>query len=170
MKTFNEKDYYQPIKEYLEKVFENDHKVKVNIYETHSTIPKDIKDTLPNINKVSNYYSYKPDLIGLYDSKRSIIIEVKDDPLRIEDLYQLKRYSEITVPNAAFLISPLDFLEEELRLVKSTELEHICNYYVLRDKDIYRKKINIGIIDCNYSKENIQIKDINFYPEVSLHM
>jgi hypothetical protein len=161
--NYTEKDLYGPIKIYFENVFSKDFDLKIKVFETHRVIQSNILDLFPTLNDVNAIYNYKPDLIFIIENSSQIgIIEVKDDPLKIIDVYQAKRYSEIIKSDFSFLISPFDFIKEDQGIIKNNENENITNYYIQDTEDnILIKKINIGIASFDAAK--VKIDDIRFY-------
>lgn len=159
-----EKDFYKPIKEYFENIVSKDLKWSLRLWEAHGSIPEELKLIYPDIQEILNVYSYSPDLIGIVDAnpKKLIVIEVKDDPLSLHDLYQVKRYSEIIKADYSFLISPDSFLREDEQLLKNEEIEHIQNFYVNSNSKIIIKQIIVGKLNFEIVGDEIKIKNIFF--------
>lgn len=165
--NYLEKDLYKPIKDYFEKVISKDFDIEIEVFETHKTIPQNILDLYPRLNDVNRIYSYKPDLIFILKKENKIgIIEVKDDPLKIVDVYQAKRYSEIIQADFSFLISPCDFSRDDQNIMKNEETSYISNYYINKDNEISLHQINIGILSLD--KNNMNINDMRFYSTIKL--
>lgn len=165
--NYLEKDLYKPIKDYFEKIISKDFDIEIEVFETHKTIPKNILDLYPRLNDVNTIYSYKPDLIFIFKKENKIgIIEVKDDPLKMVDVYQAKRYSEIIQADFSFLISPYDFSRDDQNIMKNEETSYISNYYINKNDEISLRQINIGILSLD--KNNMNIDDIRFYSTIKL--
>jgi hypothetical protein len=111
----NEQALYEPIARYLEKGLSL--YGRCEMYITKSTIPRAVKARL---DKDSLFYvrgeKLNPDIMGFYEPKPSgrqwahitpglIIVEVKEGPVKIKDIYQVKMYSEVFGSFNTFLIS-----------------------------------------------------------------
>jgi len=158
-----ENDLYKPINIFFKEKLADNLGVDIYIEETHRTISDKIKEQFPMIQEVANVYSYKPDLIGIVNIKGKaslIIIEVKDDPLKLPDLYQAKRYSEIIGADYSFLLSPFNFTKEDHQLLATDDMGHLKNYYLKSKNKIIRNKIITGIL--NLDEENMVINSIDF--------
>jgi hypothetical protein len=144
----SEKDLYVPIKDYFSDVLAFNFNIDINCYVTDQVIPQEILNVSKSVQEVENQYSYKPDLMFYIPSSKEIgIIEVKDDPLNLNDIYQAKRYSEIIEADYSFLISDNNFLNDDDQLIKNTEMSHIFNYYTKYGEDFKKRFINVGIIE-----------------------
>jgi hypothetical protein len=111
----NEQALYEPIARYLENGLSL--YGRCEMYVTKSIIPRAVKARL---DKDSLFYvrveKLKPDIMGFYQPKPSgrhwahiapglIIVEVKEGPLKLKDIYQAKMYSEVFGSFNTFLIS-----------------------------------------------------------------
>ena len=127
-----EKNLYDPIKKALEQFLGQENKLYLE--DTHkNSISKKLKDLFDNAaflflmsQKVS------PDLMGYVEEAKSrfglgidegsttekIIVEVKNEEIKILDLYQAKRYAEVFGAKYAFLISIEDVPGELKRFIK----------------------------------------------------
>jgi hypothetical protein len=144
----SEKDLYVPIKDYFSDVLAFNFNIDINCYVTDQVIPQEILNVSKSVQEVENQYNYKPDLMFYIPSSNEIgIIEVKDDPLNLNDIYQAKRYSEIIEADYSFLISDNNFLNDDDQLIKNTEMSHIFNYYTKHGEDFKKRFINVGIIE-----------------------
>jgi len=161
-----EEEFYTPIKNYFERIISNDLGFNIKMIETHSSIPKKVRESYPAIYSVSNLYTYNPDLIGIISAGKNreklLIVEVKDDPLGLSDLYQIKRYSEIIKADYSFLLSPFSFKKEDEQLMKTDEMSHIKNYYLKLGNKIFAKKIIVGKISYKRKRGKIIISNISF--------
>lgn len=163
-----EEIFYKPIKNYFEDVLAKDLGLSIQMVESNKSIPKKIRKEYPDIYRISNTYSYNPDLIGIIsankkrEEKRLLIVEVKGDPIRLKDLYQTKRYSEIIKADCSFLLSPGGFARDDEQLIKTDKMEHISNYYLRINNKIFIKKIIIGKINYRIKNKQVNIHEIVF--------
>ncbi len=66
----------------------------------------------------------QPDLVGHVQilagtMKRTFVVEVKNEPLKLKHIYQTKRYAEVLSVDDAFLISPEPFSFEREAFLKN---------------------------------------------------
>jgi hypothetical protein len=117
-----ERDYYAPIKSKLE---ERLREKGVNVYleQTADTnFSETLKAAIPRGHEIIFNFlrSSRPDMTGYlpdkFGSKYFMIVEIKLDLLKLEDIYQLRRYADLFNAQCAFLISPQPIPEELKRL------------------------------------------------------
>jgi len=162
----SEKDLYEPIKKYISKELASSFNIEINTYITAGGIPQDILNVSKSVQEVENQYSYKPDLMFYIPSFRKVgIIEVKNDPFNLNDIYQAKRYSEIIEADLSFLISDTNFLIDDEQLIKNIDMGHIFEYYIKNKRDLDKRKINVGIIE---ESNGDHIKEIRFINDLNL--
>ena len=132
---FPEKMYYEPIKTYLIKKF-NEKVGNCYLENTHAKFSQKIKREIPEYREIifSFLKKEKPDLTGYVKKDHStdfITVEIKNDPITLEDIYQAKRYADLFQAKYGFLIF-IDEIETEIkRLHKRT--------YILRTTVGYNK-------------------------------
>jgi hypothetical protein len=165
-----ESDLYKPIKKYFEEFISKQIGKEIKVEEAHGAIPLSIKELYPEIENILNVYCYSPDLIGIVKENKKnklIIIEIKDDPLKLVDLYQAKRYSEIIMADYSFLLSPHNFSLDDEQFIKNEETSHLKSYYIEKDGDLEKKEIIVGIIELNLLS-GISINNIDFESNIEL--
>ena len=107
----NEKLYYETIKELLIKRFR--HVGECHLWDT-SELLEDKVQRLVRDEAIWFLDSRRrrPDIMGYFkDQKRLVLAEVKDDRLKLKEVYQMKQYVDIFWPEFAFLITTKDFNE-----------------------------------------------------------
>jgi len=117
---------YKPIRSALENCFNPIGKCK--LYITADRIPESVKRILTDyVVLILKTEKQLPDLLGFVSikkgertSRRRIVVEVKAGELRLEDIYQVKRYAEILKAKYAFLIADARFDEARRRFLKNT--------------------------------------------------
>jgi hypothetical protein len=121
-----EEDYYKPIQEKLEGLF----RAKVNdpVYfeiTASGKFSNSLKSKIPNsINIIFTFLKGKelaPDITGYIQRSYSsdfIIVEIKDKPIKIDHIYQTRKYFDLFQAKFAFLISTCEIPEEIKRLYK----------------------------------------------------
>jgi mRNA-degrading endonuclease RelE of RelBE toxin-antitoxin system len=118
-----EREYYETIKEKLEELF----KAKFTSFHLEVTANKKFSNKLKA--KVSEYreiifYFLKeaaPDITGFIEKQYStdfIVVEVKRDVIKLDDIYQTRKYAELFDARYALLISTKEIPEEIKRLSK----------------------------------------------------
>ena len=162
----SEEDLYIPIQQYINEILSKNFELEINTFVTNRSIPKKILEVRNSVQEVEHQYNYRPDLMFYIEEQNLIgIIEVKDDPLQLKDVYQAKRYSEIIDADVSFLISNQNFQPDDEQLIRSNEMSHIFNYYIKNSESLVVKQINVGIIES--SNEN-RINEIRFINDIVL--
>lgn len=122
-KSQKERDYYEPIKKKLEnllskktdkfhleitadKRFSNKLKAEINKYGHRDIIFSFLKDAAPDITG----------FITEESSSRVVVVEIKNEEIKIDDIYQTKKYAELFEAKYALLISTKEIPEEIKRL------------------------------------------------------
>ncbi len=120
-----EEDLYEPIKKTLQEKFSVIGECHLEV--TASKIGEEIKQLLDDQAVfILENEKKKPDLMGYVstvcqsasENKRLIVVEVKSDALRLNNIYQVKLYAEMFPAHYAFLISPRGFNEVHRRFLK----------------------------------------------------
>ncbi len=119
-----EKDLYEPARKALLQKFSE--KGECHLEVTATAIGEQLKLVLDDqAVYILETEKKKPDLLGFlkvkselgYESKKLIVAEVKSKSLTLEDIYQLKMYSEMLGSHFAYLISPKGFSEARRRFL-----------------------------------------------------
>lgn len=145
-----EADFYRPIKTFVENKLSFCGYENIFVDITANKISHVIWDHFPNEFSVLERRIY-PDLVALYTigkKRHSIAIEVKDDPLKMQDIFQALGYGKILKSEKTFLISPYSIPDE----IKD---------FLIKRKDILKSgksNIYIGKID------NGEINDGDWFP------
>lgn len=120
-----ERHYYEPIKKKFEelidkkstnfhleitadKKFSNKLKAEINKYGHRDIIFSFLKDAAPDITG----------FITEESSSRVVVVEIKNENIKIDDIYQTKKYAELFEAKYALLISTKEIPEEIKRLSK----------------------------------------------------
>jgi hypothetical protein len=117
-----EKDYYEPIKKGFEELFNAKGETHLEI-----TANKNFSNRLKGqigTNRDIIFYFLKevaPDISGFIMrdyGARFIVIEVKDEVLKLDHIYQTRKYAELFDASFAFLVSTHEIPEEIKKLSK----------------------------------------------------
>jgi len=123
MNTQKEKDYYPIVKDLVEQVL----KEKFTDYYLEITANKKFSNKLkeqinPNRDIIFHFLKEAaPDLTGFVKGKYSselMIVEVKNESIKLDDIYQARKYAELFDARYAFLVSTAEIPEEIKRLSK----------------------------------------------------
>jgi hypothetical protein len=145
-----EKELYDPIKQEFEKLFSQKGEVYLEI--TANSISNKIKAQIDKYRAIvfSFLKETKPDISGFFKKEGSfpqnIIIEVKDEPWKLDYIYQARRYAELFDARFAFLVSTQEIPEEIKQLSRVT--------YAMLSLPAYKK-----LILCHFDEKTKQIAD-----------
>ena len=148
-----EKDYYELIKQEFERLFKEKGDVYLEI--TATSISQKIKTQIHSHRAIvfSFLKEAKPDISGFFQHgswKENIIIEVKDEPWKLEHIYQARRYAELFDARFGFLVSTQDIPEE---------IKHLSRVTIdLLSLPVYKK-----LVLCKYNADTKRI--IDWYEE-----
>jgi hypothetical protein len=173
----DERDFYNPIKNYFEKKIANNLGVSIKLIKTHDPVPKDIGFAHPGIKRILKFYAYEPDLFGVVLPGRKtrrkvkrkpklILIKIRTEPLKLLDFFHLRLYSEIIKSDFSFLVSSQSISKKAKNLMREKDIKHIKYYYLKTDDKIITKEIIVGKIDYKKEKGKIKIIDIDFDPAI----
>lgn len=123
----SEKDYYEPVKKEFERLFKSkvhleitankvySNKLKAAFHEEKEIVFKFLKEAAPDI-----LGFIKPNLLGEFfeTSRDFVMIEIKNEVLKLDDVYQARKYAELFNAQHAFLVSTEEIPEELKRLSK----------------------------------------------------
>jgi hypothetical protein len=119
----NERSYYASIKEWLEQIL----KEKFASYHLEITADKKFSNVLKaqidrNRDLIFNFLKEAPpDITGFVKgeySREFIVAEVKKQPIKLDDIYQTRKYAELFDARYALLVSTEEIPEEIMRLSK----------------------------------------------------
>jgi hypothetical protein len=124
----DERDHYGPVKSKLEELFRMKYKDKIN--ELHLEITANGKFSNKLKNKLGQnrdiIFSFlraaSPDISGFvevkddYSNSGFIIAEIKREEIKLDDIYQARKYAELYEAKHAFLVSAEEVQEEIKRL------------------------------------------------------
>lgn len=118
----SEKDYYEAIKKEFEDLFSAKGETYLEIT-ANKTFSNKLKKEIPDYRHIIFYFlkEVAPDISGFIKSNygtKFIIIEVKDEVLKLDHIYQTRKYSELFDTRFAFLVSTQEIPEEIKRLSK----------------------------------------------------
>lgn len=122
-----EKDYYEPVKKEFERLFKGkahleitankrySNKLKAAFHEEREIIFKFLKEAVPDI-----LGFIKPTMLAEFFETASdfVIIEIKSEILKLDDIYQARKYAELFNAQHAFLVSTEEIPDELKRLSK----------------------------------------------------
>lgn len=157
-----EEQLYEPIKGYLQKQFAQFGKCELEI--TKAKIPEKVKRWLDDPALLFIRVEKKlPDIMGHFkpDSSKKqpysfleglIVVEVKNEPLTIQDIIQAKVYAEAFNAPFAFLISSESMIEEIHRFLSKR--------YLILSFGAYRK-VYIG----KFNVTKVCVDEEDWYPE-----
>lgn len=132
-----EKDYYEAIRKEFEKLLSAkgtvhleitankfySNKIKAEIPDDRNLIFNFLKEAPPDISGF-----VKSGIAGINFSTDFVVIEVKDEILKLDHVYQTRKYAELFHAKLAFLVSTKELPEELKRLSKVvTPLLHLPN-------------------------------------------
>lgn len=151
-----EKELYKTIKDYLEERFRLDG-LGESDYSYYLAITSEGKFPEKILSKVPEHYEIifsflkkknSPDLTGFVKKSYSpdfITVEIKDDTIKLEDVYQAKRYAELFRAKYGFLISTKPIPTTIKRLCQKTSILNIAgtSYETLKlaQFDVERNRI-----------------------------
>lgn len=119
----NERSYYVPVKEWLGQIL----KEKFASYHLEITANKKFSNVLKaqiDRNRDLIFHFLKeaaPDITGFVKgeySREFIVVEIKNQPIKLDDIYQTRKYAELFDARYALLISTEEIPEEIMRLSK----------------------------------------------------
>jgi len=119
-----EKDLYPIIMQKFSGLF------KSKGYQIHLEITADkkfsnkLKSVIPDNQQIIFYFlkEVAPDITGFFKGRYNtylVVIEVKDEKIRLDHIYQMKKYADLFGAKFAFLVSTEEIPEEIKRLTKS---------------------------------------------------
>ncbi|MBI3842487.1 MAG: hypothetical protein HY295_05025 [Thaumarchaeota archaeon] len=150
-----EKDYYEPVKEAFERLFKEKGQVHLEI-----TADKPFSNKLKSeiTHRDIIFYFLKearPDITGFIKmgtySTRFIIVEIKDEAIKLDHIYQTRKYAELVGAEFVFLVSAEEIPDEIKKLA------HVA-FALLSLPYSYKK-----LILCQFDKNSNQI--IDWYEE-----
>jgi hypothetical protein len=119
-----EKSHYEVIKKIFEELFRS--KGKNTYFEvTANGFSNKLKDQIPDNRHI--IFSFlgtkgaKPDMTGFIEekySKKFIVVEIKNESIKLNHIYQLKKYVELFDARFAFLVSTKEIPAEVKKLSK----------------------------------------------------
>ncbi len=167
----NEIGFYTPVKKYFENKVASNMGSEIKISETHRPFPEDIGMAFVGVEKILDFFSSEPDLIGTVHFQRKelklLTVNIKTKPLTLSDISRTRLYSEVIKSDYSFLISTHDFRKEDKELLDTSDFVPVKNYYLSSNGKYFKKKIIIGKIEYEEQKGEIEIKTINFDTKIS---
>jgi len=157
-----ESEFYEPVKSKIEELLRAKYKDKIN--ELHLEITANGKFSNELKNKLGQYRdiifvflrSASPDISGFieikddYSNTGFIVVEVKREEIKLDDIYQARKYGELFDAKHTFLISVREIPEEIKRLSRAL--------YSLLSLPAY-KTLNL----CQFDEQKNEI--ISWFPE-----
>jgi hypothetical protein len=122
-----EKDYYVPIKKELEKLLSSKGQIHLEIT-ANKVYSNKLKEQIDADREMVFHFLKEavPDILGfikttILENIYFVVIEVKDEVLKLDDVYQARKYAELFNVTYAFLVSTKEIPEELKRLSKIVE-------------------------------------------------
>ncbi len=119
----NEKKYYEPIRKEFEELFKDKGEISLEIT-ANKKFSNNLKAQISNHREIIFYFLKEaaPDISGF--RKRdlriySIVIEIKDEVIKLDHIYQTRKYAELFDAKFAFLVSTQEIPEEIKKLSKA---------------------------------------------------
>lgn len=120
-----EKELYKPIKETLQTLIKStfpNKKVHLEVTAEKGFSNK-LKSQIPDYLEIVFQFlkDVKPDITGFIKQNYGseiIVVEVKDEPIKLDHIYQIKKYGELLNAKYALLVSTCEIPEEIKRLCK----------------------------------------------------
>jgi hypothetical protein len=118
-----ESEYYQPVKAYLESLLKD----KGATFHLEITARRQFSNTLKaHVGQHRDIVFHflreaAPDIAGFIKADYStefLVVEVKERQLKLDDIYQARKYAELLDARYALLVSPVEIPEEIRRLSK----------------------------------------------------
>jgi len=155
----SEREYYKSIKGRLEELFRAKAERAVYLEVTaNGKFSKELKKEIPNhINIIFTFLKGKefaPDITGFIKGSYSsdfIVIEIKDELIKINHIYQTKKYFDLFQAKFAFLISTHEIPEE---------IKRLCN---TNNQILYVPTIYKSLTLAKFDKDTNKFKD--WYPD-----
>ncbi|MGH7800978.1 MAG: hypothetical protein ACREOW_10190 [Thermodesulfobacteriota bacterium] len=116
----SEKDYYEAVKKEFEDLFNTKGETYLEIT-ANKTFSNKLKKEIPDYRHIIFYFlkEVAPDISGFIKRKYGtefIVIEVKDEVLKLDHIYQSRKYAELFDARFVFLVSTQEIPEEIKRL------------------------------------------------------
>lgn len=118
----SEKDHYEPIRRKFEELFKTKGDVHLEIT-ANKNFSNKLKAQIPRYRHIIFYFlrEVAPDISGFIKRGHGpefIVIEVKDEVLKLDNIYQTRKYAELFDAKFAFLISTQEIPQEIKELSK----------------------------------------------------
>lgn len=149
--TMKEKDYYEPVKNAFEKLFNEKGTVYLEIT-SDKPLSNKLKAQTSKHRDIIFYFlkEAKPDITGFLQrdghSNSMIVIEVKKDEIKLDNIYQARKYGELLETQFVFLVSPKE-IPEEIKKLSSVTIDLLSLPY-------YKK-----LVLCQFDEKANQIVD-----------
>lgn len=121
-----ERDFYEPVKSWLDKILAEkfaSHHLEVT---ANGKFGNEVQSQIDPYREL--IFSFlksgaSPDITGFVkkdteSSKEFIVVEVKDEPIKLDDIYQTKKYADLFNAKYALLVSTHEIPERIIRLAK----------------------------------------------------
>ena len=151
-----EQDYYSPIKRKLEELFESKGCKAYFEITANKKFSNMLKSKISDYRHIIFYFlkDVAPDITGFVEKGGFldfVIIEVKNEEIKLDHIYQARKYAELFEAKFAFLVSTREIPEEIKRLSKVV-------YPLLSAPSIYQSRTLVY-----FDEETQSFKD--WYPE-----
>src|SRR3989338_7282114 len=121
-----ERDFYEPVKSWLDKILAEKFASRHLEVTANGVFSNTIQAQIDRHRDLIFAFLKKdaaPDLTGFVkkdaeSSKEFIVVEVKDEPIKLDDIYQTRKYAELFDARYALLVSTEEIPEEIIRLSK----------------------------------------------------
>lgn len=145
-----EKDYYEPVKKELERLFSQKGQTYLEIT-ADKPFSNKLKAEIKNRDIIFSFLKEaRPDITGYYKKDYSthfIVVEIKDEIIKLDHIFQTKKYAELLGAYFIFLVSTKEIPDEIKKL-------HHVIFSLLSMVYTYNR-----IVLCQYDETTNQIVD-----------
>lgn len=127
-----EKEYYEAVRKGIEALFGR--RGKTCYFEiTSEGLSEKLKGHIPKGREIVLSFlsgSVKPDIVGLIEEEYRpfVVVEVKEHAVKLDDIYQARKYADLLEAKFTFLVSLQQIPEQIKRLVEATS--DIVNFFM----------------------------------------
>lgn len=119
-----ERHYYEPVRDWLELLLKHRFSSYYLEITADRTFSNRLKQQIPQGREMIFPFLKEapPDITGFVKDDNSvqfIVVEIKNGPIKLDDIYQVKKYAELFNARYALLVSTAEIPEEIMRLSKT---------------------------------------------------
>lgn len=118
-----ESEYYEPVKAKVEEILRETHRTYHLEITANKTFTNTLKAEIPGYRHIVFYFlkDVAPDITGFIEEDvltKFIVVEIKNEPIKLDHIYQVRKYAELFEARYALLVSTKEIPEEIKRLSK----------------------------------------------------